>query len=203
MADTNNITNNAVNKYLSFLGGGELLAQLDWQTFIEINAPYADTDFSEREVEARYHRNGYDWDIHGTWYMPRQPRVPGYAFVLIHGGGVNELDFQVTPDGRPGLARVLAAQGFQVLTPSYPGLWAPGGQWLAPAPERKPFYLLDRELSDDETRDRLHKATYPVYMQGFAALVENICPATSSWRWGTLQAAPWRSTCTSICLRRR
>jgi pimeloyl-ACP methyl ester carboxylesterase len=176
MADTNAITNRAVECYQSFLGGGGLLIQLDWQQYLDIDAPYAKTDFSEREVEARYHRNGYDWDIHGTLYIPRHQRLPGYAFVLIHGGGVNELDFQVTPDGRPGLARVLAAQGFQVLTPSYPGLWAPGGKWKAPVAERKPFYLFDRELSDDETQDRLRKATYHVYMQGFAALVEKCLP---------------------------
>ncbi|MBI3042633.1 MAG: hypothetical protein HYY78_07385 [Betaproteobacteria bacterium] len=85
---------------------------------------------------------------------------------------MNELDFQATPDGRPGLARVLAAQGFQVLTPSYPGLWPRGGKWRAPVTERKPFYLLDRDIVEEECRDRLLKATYQVYMQGMGALVE-------------------------------
>src|SRR5262249_25522692 len=120
--------------------------------------------------------NGYDWDIHGRLYVPRRETLPGYAFVLVHGGGVNELDFQITPDGRPGLARILASQGFKVLTPSYPGLWPPGGKWKTPVRERKPFYLLDCELGDDEIRDRLLKATYRVYIQGIAALVDKHLP---------------------------
>lgn len=172
MAVTNITANHAIEKYQSLLKGRELLIKLDWQTFLDINAPYAATDFSETEVQARYPRNGYDWDIHGRLYIPCNQTLPGYSFVLIHGGGVNELDFQVTPDGRPGLARVLAAQGFQVLTPTYPGLWPPGGKWKAPVTERKPFYILDRQLGDDEIRDRLLKATYRVYMQGISTLVE-------------------------------
>ncbi len=162
----------AIKKYKSLLKGRELLIELDWQTYLGIDAPYAATHFNETEVQLRYQRNGYDWDIHGRLYMPQTQALPGYSFVLIHGGGVNELDFQVTPDGRPGLARVLASQGFQVLTPSYPGLWPPGGKWKVPVCERKPFYILDRTLSDDEIHDRSLKATYQMYMQGISMLVE-------------------------------
>ena len=180
----------AIEKYQSLLKGRELLIKLDWQTFLGINAPYAGTDFNEQEVQARYHRNGYDWDIHGRLYSPRSQTLPGYSFVLIHGGGVNELDFQLTPDGRPGLARVLASQGFQVLTPSYPGLWPPGGKWKAPINERKPFYILDRELSDDETRDRLLKATYPVYMQGISMLVEKYLAGQNLFAMGHSTGGP-------------
>lgn len=172
MADTTLTANQAITKYQALLAGREPLVKLDWQTFLDINAPYPETPFVEREVQARYDRNGYDWDIHGTLYVPNRQTLPGYVFVLIHGGGVNELDFQATPDGRPGLARVLASQGFEVLTPSYPGLWPPGGRWQAPINERKPFFILDRKLGDDEISDRLLKATYPVYMQGIATLIE-------------------------------
>jgi len=49
MADTNMITNHAVEKYQSFLKSGELLTKLNWQTFLDINALYAETDFGERE----------------------------------------------------------------------------------------------------------------------------------------------------------
>lgn len=173
MTNTNTSAHSAIEEYQALLNTSALLITVDWVTFLQVDPPYAKTGFSEIEVQARYQRNGYDWDIHGRLYVPDKPTLPGYSFVLIHGGGVNELDFQVTPDGRPGLARVLAAQGFQVLTPSYPGLWPPDGKWKTPIKERKPFYILDRVLRDDEIRDRLHKATYQVYMQGIASLVEN------------------------------
>jgi predicted esterase len=172
MPDNHTAVNESIASYLSSLKGRELLINLDWQTFLKIDRPFAQTRFSEKEVQARYARNGHDWDIHGTLYVPASHTFPGYSFILIHGGGVNELDFQATPDGRPGLARVLASQGFQVLTPSYPGLWPLGGRWQAAITERRPRYLLDREMTDDECRDRLLKATYKVYMQGIAALVE-------------------------------
>ncbi len=164
--------NDAIKKYLALIEGHEPFIELDWHMYTEIDAPYAATGFSKKELQVRYRRNGYDWDMHGTLYVPARQTLPGYSFVLIHGGGVNELDFQATPDGRPGLAAVLAAQGFQVLTPSYPGLWPRGGKWRAPITERKPFYLLDRDIGEEECRDRLLKATYQVYMQGISGLVE-------------------------------
>src|SRR5262245_26772347 len=118
MSDATITANGASETYQSLLNQRELLIRLDWQTFLDINAPYAGTEFSETEVQQRFWRNLYDWDIHGRLYVPSKQAMPGYSFVLIHGGAVNELDFQTTPDGRLGLARVLASQGFQVLTPT-------------------------------------------------------------------------------------
>lgn len=148
------------------------IGDLDWETLMAVEAPYPHTGFLRREVTARYQHNGYDWDIHGSVYTPFRNVLPGHAFVLIHGGGVNELDFHETPDKRPGLAAVIASQGFEVLTPSYPGLWPTGGKWLAPVTERKPCYLFDRDIGDAEMQDRLLKATYQVYMHGISLLVE-------------------------------
>ena len=190
MTDMNIHANCAIEKYQSLLKGQELLIKLYWQTFLDINAPYANTDFSEKEVQERFNRNGYDWDIHGRLYVPHKETLPGYSFVLIHGGGVNELDFQVTPDGRPGLARVLAAQGFQVLTPSYPGLWPPGGKWKERVKMRKPFYVLDRQLSDDEMSDRLLKATFQVYMQGISMLVNKYLAGQKLYAMGHSTGGP-------------
>jgi pimeloyl-ACP methyl ester carboxylesterase len=166
------VANPAAEGYIAQLSGEDLLIPLEWDTFLAIGPPYPETEFQRQEVTARFQRNGYDWDIHGTIYTPAREAIPGYTFVLIHGGGVNELDFQVTPDGRPGLASVLAAQGFRVLTPSYPGLWPPGGRWEKPVTQRKPFYLLDQAISEEELEDRLLKATYQVYMQGITLLVD-------------------------------
>jgi len=148
------------------------IGDLDWETLMAVEAPYPRTGFLRREVTVRYRHNGYDWDIHGSVYTPFRNVLPGHAFVLIHGGGVNELDFYETPDKRPGLAAVIASQGFEVLTPSYPGLWPIGGKWLAPVTERKPCYLFDRDIGDAEMQDRLLKATYQVYMHGIGLLVE-------------------------------
>lgn len=164
--------NTAVQSFLTRLKDEELLIPLDWDLFLGIDAPYQSTDFQSRGVTARYQHNGYDWDIHGTVFTPAKESLPGYAFVLIHGGGVNEMDLQVTPDGRPGIAPVLAAQGLRVLTLSFPGLWPPGGKWNAPVTERKPFYLLDRPIGEEELEDRLLKATHRVYMKGFSLLVD-------------------------------
>jgi hypothetical protein len=162
-----------VDRILSRLAQKEwLIGDLDWPTFMAVEPPYPATGFFRREVTAGYHHNDYDWDIHGSVYTPFRNALPGHAFVLIHGGGVNELDFHETPDGRPGLASVLAAQGFEVLTPSYPGLWPPGGRWTVPVTQRKPCYLLDQGLGDEEINDRLLKATYQVYMHGIGLLVE-------------------------------
>ena len=170
---TVNLTvNPSVQSLLSSLAGGQWLSKPDWPAYVGIDAPYAKTEFEEIEVQQRFQRYDYDWDIHGRLYVPRTQVMPGCAFVLIHGGGVNELDFQQTPDGRPGLARVLASQCFQVLTPSYPGLWPPGGKWRLPIEARRPIYLFDRELDAVEIADRVLKATYQMYMQGIAALVE-------------------------------
>ena len=41
-----------------------------------------------------------------------------------------------------------------------------------PVTQRKPCYLLDRDISDEELKDRLLKATYQVYMHGIGLLVE-------------------------------
>ena len=162
--------------YQSLFGSTAFPIQLDWETYLRVSPPYAVCGFREVEVVERHTRNGYDWDMHGRLYVPEKQVIAGNAFVLIHGGGVNELDFQATPDGRPGLARALAAQGFPVLTPSYPGLWPPGGTWPERIEDRKPHYLLDRKLPDEEIADRLHKATFPVYMEGIAHLVDKHLP---------------------------
>ena len=115
MTDTNITANQSIKKYQSLLKERELLIKLDWQMFLDINAPYVNTDFSEKEVQARYRRNGYDWDIHGTLYTPEKETNDKRAFVLFHGGAGSEKIMDLTPDGRPGLARVLAAQGFKAL----------------------------------------------------------------------------------------
>ena len=159
-------------KFLAGLKGPDLRIALSWDEWMGITAPYAETSFTQKEVTARFHRNGYDWDNHGTLYTPAKEVNPKTAFLIIHGGSGNEHAFDLTPDGRPAPARVLAAQGFIVLSLSYTGLYPPGGTWSKPAATRMPHYLLDRDLPEAEILDRNLKCTRDVMLQGFAALVD-------------------------------
>ena len=94
VASTKGPVNAAVKRILARLAQKEwLIGDLDWETFMAVDEPYPRTGFLRRETIARYHHNGYDWDIHGSLYTPFKNVLPGHAFVLIHGGGVNELDF--------------------------------------------------------------------------------------------------------------
>ncbi|HTN70587.1 MAG TPA: hypothetical protein VMO00_05815, partial [Methylomirabilota bacterium] len=160
-------------KYLDGLKSGELLLKLTWDEWLAIAPPYSDGKFAAADATVRYQRNGYDWDMHGTLYAPEKETDPRRAFVLFHGGAASEKIMDLTPDGRPGLARVLAAQGFKVLALTYPGHYPPGGVWQESIPERKPIYLFDRDLSDSEILDRNLKCTFNVILQGAGLLTDN------------------------------
>jgi pimeloyl-ACP methyl ester carboxylesterase len=160
-------------KYLDGLKSGELLLKLTWDEWLAIGSPYSDGKFAAADATVRYQRNGYDWDMHGTLYTPEKETDPRRAFVFFHGGAASEKIMDLTPDGRPGLARVLASQGFKVLALTYPGHYPPGGVWQQSIPERKPIYLIDRDLSDSEILDRNLKCTFNVILQGAGHLADN------------------------------
>jgi hypothetical protein len=162
----------AVEKYLAGLNSRELLLKLTWGEWLAITPPYADGVFSSADVTARYNRNGYDWDMHGTLYTPAKEVNANRAFVFFHGGAGSEKIMDLTPDGRPGLARVLAAQGFKVLALTYPGHYPPSGVWKTPSPERMPIYMIDRDLPVDEILDRNLKCTFNVILQGAGLLAD-------------------------------
>ena len=162
----------AVDNYLAELASREILLKVTWDEWLAIGPPYADGDFSSVDVTARYNRNGYDWDMHGTLYTPAREVNANRAFVFFHGGAGSEKIMDLTPDGRPGLARVLAAQGFKVLSLTYPGHYPPGGVWKTPISERMPIYLMDRQLPAEEILDRNLKCTFNVILQGAALLTD-------------------------------
>jgi pimeloyl-ACP methyl ester carboxylesterase len=162
----------AIEKYLAGLSSSELLLKFTWEEWLALDAPYADGKFSSRDVTVRYNRNGYDWDMHGTLYSPEAERAGNRAFVFFHGGAGSEKIMDLTPDGRPGLARVVAAQGFKVLTLTYPGHYPAGGVWKLPVSERMPVYLMDRELPREEILDRNLKCTFNTILQGAGLLVD-------------------------------
>jgi poly(3-hydroxybutyrate) depolymerase len=161
-----------VETVLSALAGSGLLTRLTWEDWLSITPPYRSTEIRRREVSARYRRNGYDWDICATLYHPAREVNPGLAFVVFHGGAGSAQGKDVTPDGRPGVATVLAMQGFTVLSITYPGHHPPGGTWTPPIAERQPVYLLDQSLPDQEVRDRNLKCTFNVILQGAGQLVD-------------------------------
>jgi pimeloyl-ACP methyl ester carboxylesterase len=159
-------------QYLDGLKSRELLLKLTWDEWLAIQPPYPDGKFTTADATARYHRNGYDWDMHGTLFTPEKEIDPRRGFVFFHGGAGSEKIMDLTPDGRPGLARVLAAQGFKVLALTYPGHYPPGGVWKQPIPERNPIYLLDRDLPIEEIHDRNLKCTFNVILQGAGLLTD-------------------------------
>ncbi|HEX9455189.1 MAG TPA: alpha/beta fold hydrolase [Candidatus Binatia bacterium] len=159
-------------KYLDGLKSSELLLTLKWHEWLALQAPYENGKFTSQDVTVRYQRNGYDWDMHGTLYQPERELDSKRGFVFFHGGAASEKIMDLTPDGRPGLARVLAAQGFRVMALTYPGHYPPGGIWQIPVAERMPIYLFDRQLSNDEILDRNLKCTFNVILQGAGLLTD-------------------------------
>jgi hypothetical protein len=159
-------------QYLDGLRSRELLLTLTWDEWLAIQPPYPDGSFTTADATARYQRNGYDWDMHGTLFTPEKETDAHRGFVFFHGGAGSEKIMDLTPDGRPGLARVLAAQGFKVLALTYPGHYPPSGVWKQPIPERNPIYLLDRDLPLEEIHDRNLKCTFNVILQGAGLLTD-------------------------------
>jgi pimeloyl-ACP methyl ester carboxylesterase len=162
----------AIEKFLANLGSTELLLKLDWDEWLTIEAPYSNVKMSSQDVVARYNRNGYDWDIHATLFTPEKELDSNRALVFFHGGAGSEKIMDLTPDGRPGLARVVASQGFKVLALTYPGHYPKGGVWKQPIAERMPVYLMDRELPEEEILDRNLKCTFNVILQGAGLLTD-------------------------------
>ena len=178
------LPNPAEAKLLAGLHQDALLLRLGWKQWLQLQAPYAETGFTTREVTTRFNRNGYDWDIHGTLYLPDREVHPDTGFFLIHGGAVSEREFLETPDGRPGLACILASQGFRTLAVTYPGHYPPNGVWDKPVATRQPFYLLDRKLSRKEIFDRNRKATLNVYVEGAARLTDSVMAGRKIYAYG-------------------
>ena len=192
--DTDTATaNEAVARYLAGLKGKDDLVRLDWEQWLNIGAPYPEVGFRVQEVTARYSRNGYEWDIHGRLYTPDKEIDPSLAITVTHGGAGSERIMDETPDGRPGMSRRLAAQGFKVLAMTYPGHYPPGGTWTVPVETRMPHYLLDRELPLDEILDRNLKCTFNTICQGMAALIDQHLAGRKILGWGHSTSGPMQA----------
>ncbi len=187
------MANEAVNRYLEGINGKNYLVGVDWEQWLKIDPPYPEVGFNVKEVTARFHRNGYDWDIHGRLYTPEKEVDPSLAITVTHGGAGSERIMDETPDGRPGMSRRLAAQGFKVLAMTYPGHYPPGGTWTESVEERMPHYLLDKELPLKEVLDRNLKCTFNVNCQGFAALIDANLAGRKILGWGHSTSGPMQA----------
>src|SRR6516162_9625290 len=56
--------NSATEKFLAGLKSNELLLKLTWDEWLAVEAPYDPTRVTTADAWTRYHRNGYDWDMH-------------------------------------------------------------------------------------------------------------------------------------------
>jgi hypothetical protein len=186
-------TNDAVNRYLEGIKGKNYLVGVDWEQWLKIEPPYPEVGFTVKEVTARFNRNGYDWDIHGRLYTPEKEVDPTIAITVTHGGAGSERIMDETPDGRPGVSRRLAAQGFKVLAMTYPGHYPPGGTWTVSVEERMPHYLLDKELPLKEILDRNLKCNFNVNCQGFAALIDQHLAGRKILGWGHSTSGPMQA----------
>jgi pimeloyl-ACP methyl ester carboxylesterase len=194
-------TNPPIDVFLEFLQRDALMWEPSWDQYLRINPPFPSTSFEVEEVTARYHRNGYDWDIHGKLYSPDQEIVPNTTILMVHGGSVNESTFDRVPPNRPGWARVVAAQGVQVLTVSHPGLWPPRGVWPKNPMERTPVFLLDQAIDAVELEDRLLKYSFNLVVHGIATLIDQTLAGRKVFAFGhsigaRLVVDLWRFTTT-------
>ncbi len=123
-------------------------------------------------IVERYKRYNLDWDITGLRLTSLDPDAKKYPWLIImNGGAANFYEFYVDLKNRPGWGQYLA-QKLNVMIITIPGNFKYGG-WDEPIQSlnRQPAYLLDRQLSMDESIVRDCLLTNAVVMQGVKALI--------------------------------
>ncbi|HWG06062.1 MAG TPA: hypothetical protein VG271_13695, partial [Beijerinckiaceae bacterium] len=144
-----------------------------WEEWLAVAPRREAAEVAYKEAVVRFEANGFEWDVHGTLVGPlgAQRRE---KFVLTHGGAGSEAELLQTPDGRLGLAVILANQGYQTLAMSFVGHFPRGGVWDVGVAERQPVYLLDRDLPTTEILERNLHCAFDVHVRGMAALVDHV-----------------------------
>ena len=56
------------------LGREETLVPITWEDWLAMPPPHDDGAYAVTEVVERYERNGYEWDMHGSLYVPAKER---------------------------------------------------------------------------------------------------------------------------------
>ena len=123
--------------------------------------------------EERFQVYGLDWDIPGLHLIPEDP-LPGLpTLVIINGGAANWYEFYLDPLNRAGLGQYLA-QKIPVLLLSIPGNYRHGGWTENEFDQRIPGYLLDRDVSPQESAIRNAIYTFRLVSEGVTAIVEKL-----------------------------
>jgi hypothetical protein len=123
-------------------------------------------------IVERYKRYNLDWDITGLRLTSLNQDAKRYPWLIImNGGAANVYEFYVDLKNRPGWGQYLA-QKINVMIITIPGNFKYGG-WEEPiqSPKRQPAYLLDRDLSIEESEVRNCLLTNAVVLQGVKALI--------------------------------
>lgn len=138
------------------------------------NSDSSTLGYSASWHELRFEHYGLEWDITALKLMPRNP-VPGLPTVaIINGGAANWYEFFVDPGNDPGLGQYLA-QKIPVVLLTIPGNYKHGGWAGEDFGSRKPAYLVDQELSEEETLVRNASFTFSVIAKGVeVALAETV-----------------------------
>ncbi len=118
----------------------------------------------------RFTRYNLPWDIGGLRLTSNDPAAKNKPWIVIlNGGAANIYEFYIDLKNRPGWGQYLA-QKLNVLIVSIPGNFRYGG-WEEPIATRKPAFLLDRDLTDDEELVYNSVFTFQVILQGLKQLI--------------------------------
>jgi hypothetical protein len=204
------MSQDAMNRFVAALRHGQGLRDdfiycMSFDDYRSFPDPFPRTAFTVSEVQESIYRypdpenpdRGFQWDIHGRLFSPRDPAIPHMAVVMIHGGAANEYEFIFTPDGpeeyvdltrtdpnkaRVGVAQHMASLGIPVLAISLPGHYSRKA-W-PPIAERLPEFVIGQTPGATELRNRLAVYTFSMCAEAIKALVEKQLPAQALFMWG-------------------
>ncbi len=123
-------------------------------------------------IVERYKRYNMDWDITALRLTSNDPEAKKYPwFIVMNGGAANFYEFFIDLKNQPGWTQYLA-QKINVMIVTIPGNFKYGG-WEEPIQSlnRQPAYLLDRDISLEESELRNTLLNNAVVLQGVKALV--------------------------------
>lgn len=132
--------------------------------------PAATLGYKAEWCVERYTRYNLPWDITGLKLTSLDPQASKYPWVVImNGGAANVYEFYIDLKNRPGWGQYLA-QKLNVMIVTIPGNFRYGG-WDKPIATRDPAFLLDRDLTPDETLVYNSVFTNRVIFQGLKQLL--------------------------------
>jgi hypothetical protein len=132
--------------------------------------PAETSGYQTRWAVVRYEYYGFEWDITGLCLQSLDTGAGDLPWiVIINGGSANFYEFFLDPLNAPGLGQYLA-QKMNVMLVTIPGNFKYGG-WDDSPVDRKPQYLLDKEMSPGEVRVRNAIYTNKMLLAGVKRLI--------------------------------